>query len=61
MNANVKKDAPLNNDQLIEREKREIVEAMNRANMPYGVHELILADILNAVRLQKEQALQGGK
>lgn len=61
INANVKKEDRLNDDQRIEREKQEIVEAMNRAGMPYSVHELILADLLHAVRLQKEQALQGGK
>lgn len=59
MNGNVKKVPPLTDDQRIEREKQEIIAAINRAGMPYSVHELILADLLNAVRAEKVKALEG--
>lgn len=59
MNETAKKAPPLNDDQRIEREKQEIIAAINRADMPYSVHELILADLLNAVRVEKAKALEG--
>ena len=52
---------PLNDDERIERERSEIVAAMNRAGMPYSVHELILLTLLSDVQKQKEAALRGGE
>ena len=46
---------PLNDDERIERERSEIVAAMNRAGMPYSVHELILLTLLSDVQKQKAQ------
>ena len=52
---------PLNDDERIERERSEIVAAMNRAGMPYSVHELILLTLLSDVQKQKSEALRGGE
>ena len=52
---------PLNDDERIERERSEIVAAMNRAGMPYSVHELILLTLLSDVQKQKAAALRGGE
>ena len=52
---------PLNDDERIERERSEIVAAMNRAEMPYSVHELILLTLLSDVQKQKAAALRGGE
>ena len=46
---------PLNDDERIERERSEIVAAMNRAGMPYSVHELILLTLLSDAQKQKAQ------
>lgn len=52
---------PLNDDERIERERSEIVAAMNRAGMPYSVHELLLLTLLSDVQKQKAAALRGGE
>lgn len=56
MNENTQKE-PLNDDQRIEREKAELVAAMNRAGMPFSVHEMILVELLGCVRAEKARKL----